>query len=218
MTQEDEVRKEMENQAQNGWRQRLPSSESFKNVAQGVALLAAATAALLAVWFSDRPTLEARAETGSNLTWYQSANDQEFCIVQFWAKIENIGRSLLSVDSVRLRAWEYDRKLQPGSDLSFIDREMIMETDPIFTREADEGAFILEYPPGTAYNWIYEFAVKNNPTRTMLVQIDFEGEADTLLGKKPFSVGASSFDDVCNLSGDENTPQGFQQSDEQDIQ
>jgi hypothetical protein len=150
-------------------------SEIAKNLAQIIAFAVAGLWTYRVFIHKDAPSLQRHAMSGGSFEWTPAGSD--ICEGSFYVSLKNDGISDFAVARVRVRLWEFNDPSVEHS-VAFVDRDSIESQRPSFQREYTDGVFIRRFPPGYQRVERYSCMFEKQPTRNVLVIVDFFPDFD----------------------------------------
>lgn len=147
-------------------------SEVLKNVVQVAAIIVGGYWTWYKFIRTEAPALETRADVSSEITWYPSPIPKS-CYAHYSIHIQNVGQSSFTVDSVHIRAWQFELSLPQNSSAKFVDLHEIEKGPTFFDQNYRSTILLGIYSPGVKANDTVSWIVRRVPNSLVLFKTEF---------------------------------------------
>jgi hypothetical protein len=147
----------------------------------------------------DLPALALRPKMDGDLRWYERTGSNKECIAEFKIKLENIGKSTMTLTEATVGAWPLNSKPLEGTPVVYVDPIKEIEGVKPFGGEPKNilGNYLRKYyPPGVADELGTLFIVKRDPGKMILFLAKGKYQVE---GKEPEDWFWHQWDEVCRL-------------------
>jgi hypothetical protein len=158
-------------------------SETFKNIAQIIAIILAGIWTYYTFIRKESPALEARADATSTLHWNAVGGTGE-CEAQFRVDIDNNGAAAFDISKIQVQGWIFDKIKEPGKIATYLDLAQIQKKgnlifdttysyDPKPRGSEVSAPFVGHYPPGKKFGHSFEWVFDQANNKWAFFRADF---------------------------------------------
>jgi len=164
---------------------RLEKSKTITEITRGIveiiALIVAGLWAFSNFQEMEKPSLESRVRSESDLKWFQSP-DHNHCLGSFGVSFKNIGKKAIDFNNATLRVWIIE---QPplGKEITYLEPESFQSGKPSYEKsfsgnaDAKKIGLLGHFPPDTEAKNNFTFSFEKQTSKIAIFYFETNGQA-----------------------------------------